>query len=324
MAKVTEPEVVFCEYNHIYDKSLNATCPYCKQIAEKTNQMKSQLSGSEQKDNSRFWRRQKRESDSMTTLLTRRLGFNNRHDEDDDATVLARSVQDNDDDATVLVPQSLGNEDDDATELVVPCGDNTEEPVLPVVAWEPEEAFIPLPEVQEVPVQEEDKTPELIAVVQVEDDAAEEAADMQSEAAEPAIEETTEVPEAEQAEEPVTEEIPVVELRRVIGWLVCIRGQHGYGTSLELKEGDNMIAFQADGMLTCNTDAEAEGEFLINRDPETGFFQIHQALGKTVTVNGGSLCGTSGLMPYSKIELCGTCVVFFPAVGVCGFEWRQQ
>ena len=45
--------------------------------------------------------------------------------------------------------------------------------------------------------------------------------------------------------------------------------------------------------------------------------------GAEVTLNERSFQGGYYLEPYSRIQFPDQSFVFFPAVGVCGFEWRQ-
>ena len=330
MVNITEPEVVFCEFNHIYDKSLNDSCPYCKQIAERTNQMKRQLNGSSQKAGSKFWSvlRSGRGTDSDATVLRR-----NVCDDDDDATVLMSGHRDDDDDVTELHIAARGNDDDkteyreagaELTELKAPQAKPEEAPVETIAirfGYTESEQEKPAPLViDEIP---EQQSPEVTAeseeAVQAVLEEISEEQPVQRE--EPCEEHREEQPEEPRFLQPVAqpeEVVPDEQRRKVIGWLVCAMGEPNYGTSVELREGNNGVVFDQKGRVQIGED----GPVVIYRDRMTGIFQIRAEGESVATVNERTLSGSTYLEPYSRIQIGEHGFVFFPAVGVCGFEWR--
>lgn len=297
MANITEPEVVFCEFNHIYDKSLNDSCPYCKQIAERTNQMKRQLNGSSQKAGGKFWNFfRSRSNDSDATVL-----LQNSREDDDDATVLVSSLRDEDDDVTELhTVARVSGMDDEKTEYRTDNAADEELTELRVEQLKPDTA-----PVETISIQidyAESKQDDPISVVICETPVA------------PAAE------EAVQREAQKEETASAAPRRKVIGWLVCACGEPNYGTSVELREGNNGVMFDDDGRVRIGD----TGTVVIYRDRMTGIFQIRAEGDAVVTVNERTLNGSTYLEPYSRIQIREHGFVFFPAVGVCGFEWRQS
>ena len=357
MAKIAEPEVVFCEYNHIYDKSLSAECPYCKQIAERTNQFKNQIDATTRKGPRKrvFGRPATDSDDDATTLLSRSWAALTgrpasasrpeaedeatelRRDDDDDSTVLRR---DDDDDATVL--RRHNDDDDDSTVLrrddtrIIETTNNSNPSSIPLTIINQENSHLRNSQLiirtdsdipAEVDLAAEDPSPD-IAVIPV---IAEEPAPAEAEspaAVESVIPEDKEPPAVVEEiptiqEEEVASE-PVQARRKVIGWLVCTASDCDYGCSKELQEGDNYICFDPNGHLQIIHDhiEEASAEAVIYRDQLTGIFRI-RPVQDTVRVNDRVPMGSTYLEPYSSIVFSSASVIFFPAVGVCGFEWRQ-
>ena len=116
------------------------------------------------------------------------------------------------------------------------------------------------------------------------------------------------------------EVVPAEQRRKVIGWLVCAMGEPNYGTSVELLEGNNGVMFDQKGRVQIGED----GPIVIYRDRMTGIFQIRAEGESAATVNERTINGSTYLEPYSRIQIGEHGFVFFPAVGVCGFEWRQS
>ena len=319
MPKVADPEVVFCEYNHIYDKSLNDSCPYCKQIAEKTNQMKRQINDPPQKVGGKIWDflRSRRGNDNDATVLRRDLTA-----DDDDPTVLSSAAVADDDDATVLSSAAAAAEDDDATEMfagnAVPGEDEDRTEYRPNLRMDTADQQVSQ---QPDPVISFGFAGNDAAAIRINVHVTEEAEN--SPAALNSFVVKDEPAPAMIVSEPV--EAAAAQVRKkVIGWLICADGEPNYGTSVELKEGINGIVFDDNGVVRIEDAEKSENcTMVIYRDRMTGIFRIRPENGTQVIVNERTLTCGSNLEPYSCIRVQACSLVFFPAVGVCGFEWRQ-
>ncbi len=217
---MTEPQIVYCPNNHIYDKSIDTECPYCRQIAERQKALKGTQQTVTNKKRGRFGKTQ-----SVV---------------DEDSTELE-----------IPVPEHKQNKsrDDDATELDIP---KSVQPDSQETA-DPDWAF-----------------------------------------GKP----------------------------RVMGWLLQISGPGNCGRSVELLEGINLVGLSAGSLWAGLTDrADAQVFARIYRDSDTGIFRI-QVMNGELRVNDGPGTEVRVLEPYSKLTLGDTQVVFFPAVGVCGFQWK--
>lgn len=391
MSKIAEPEVVYCKYNHIYDKSLSAECPYCKQIAERTTQFKNQMDSSKKPAKKWGFGRQNADSDDdATTLLSRGwaalTGKNNapshsaaqQEDDEDDATELVSrarrggsdrtELRRDDDDATVLRRDDdatvLRRDDDDATVLrrdddptqllnwntgaaaayqddilpvqkklrIILPGYYIEEDEVPESKpaepenTEPEVIEPEGPEIVDILyTRPEDEKPDLTGPEAFEPEVTKPEVTEPEVAAPVLILPEKAKPEGKAPEAAVSvSAAPAKPRRKVIGWLVCASSEVDYGISLELKEGRNLISFDESGhLLVLEEDAaEDSAEVVIYRDSITGIFQIRPNRA-SVQVNDRTVSSGTYLEPYSRIMLSHAGVVFFPAVGVCGFEWRQ-
>ena len=394
MAQVTEPQVVFCEYNHIYDKSINDTCPYCRQIAEKTDAMKRQLGAAPAKQSNGLWKflRANRSSDPDATVLQSVVSV----DSDDDATVLispaGKTSEDDDrteyrvdqsastdDDATVLISPARktagdndpteyrfdqsANNDDDRTEYKVTqtassddptifAGENAAEAAAPteyvVESTDHVDDFTPQePQSDEFSSQQSDTSELYWNSVSAPPAAADEcpAGNISPEMT-PVLDDICPeyMPENETPAKavpgfhnPDTQGIALQEngpeenvcagqsspLAHLIGWLVCISSEQDYGSSRELRDSMNLVDFDTNGSLRIRLAEEDTTATIVFRDKETGIFKIRAEENSDVTVNGRTVCAETILEPYSKICFAHGTYVFFPLVGVCGFEWRQ-
>ena len=103
MANRNEPQVVYCDRGHIYDKSLSAECPYCN----KSKKRKELFPGL-----SNFFSRKEEPSSPADSDITLQI--------DDDITEVADDATEMADDATEMA--------DDATEMA----DDSTEKQLPI------------------------------------------------------------------------------------------------------------------------------------------------------------------------------------------------
>lgn len=303
MPTISEPEIVFCEFNHIYDKAIHAVCPYCRQIAEQTDKMKLQMESGQPKVWG-FGRKKQDPDGNATTMLSRKWRFSSKN-KDPEATEYVAKVKP-DDDATVLSSARMSIDDNDATVLIpreqaAPSAPPAREEAALTVSAQEHMQPIPIPLRTGVSDQTSSNPPLILPAVQ----------------APTAVHTPTmvQMPAQEVSRQPV---------RRVIGWLVCIAGDAEYGRSFELTEGENFIALQPNGSLFCGQQSKPENrmEAVIYRDSATGFFQIQAQGNEAPTMNGIPLSGNCPMQPYSRLTFDALSVVFFPAVGVCGFEWR--
>nr|WP_027871396.1 hypothetical protein [[Eubacterium] cellulosolvens] len=80
---MTEPKIVICEKNHIYDAAIYSCCPYCKKIAEEQQELSESVSGT----HSGTERRGNITEDEYTELLEQR----EESEDDDECTELIGS-----------------------------------------------------------------------------------------------------------------------------------------------------------------------------------------------------------------------------------------
>lgn len=308
MPNIKEPEVVFCERNHIYDKSLNDKCPYCAQIENSTKQLMRQIEGDDAKSGGLLGRLLKNRSTDPYAPKHKKRGILSeledttvvKNQQDDDATVF-KGVSD--DDATVYKGVT---EDDDAT-VYKGGADDDDATVYKSVSDGEENMVLKKPDESEF---ETIKTN-----------------------AEPM---TWTAPESPSTgfrivlpignPQPQKETIPETGHRRkkVIGWLLCTDGEPDFGTSVELWDCVNDICFAADGRICIRREAE-ECCARIIREESSGRFSLEPVSGGLQIRVDQRILGEGVLLESGSEILFGErCFRFFPAVGVCGFEWRQK
>jgi len=305
MPTISEPEIVFCENNHIYDKAIHNGCPYCRQIAKQTDKMKLQVESGQAKAWG-FGRKKQDGDGNSTTMLSKKWRLNAKSKDPEATEFVAKGTLD--EDATVLSSARMSTGDDeDATVLV------SREIVEKNASSAGMEAGIIVPEqkldqVIAIPLRSEPKVKaEMLQVNKA-----------------PMVVHVPQAPEGESEEAATIAQSMQMSVRRVIGWLVCIEGDTDYGKSFELTEGENFISINENGTLSCGQIPMKNNrmEVVFYRDNTTGIFQI-QVLGDEAPVmNGAPISAKGPIQPYSRLGFPGVSVVFFPAVGACGFEWR--
>lgn len=110
---MVEPDIIFCSFNHIYDRAIHAECPYCKKIKEEQNELNKSL-GVSDNDDEQFAEIDE-EADSTELLMGQDETELLQDDETarDDRTELLRNhsleVQEELEDHTELITRSAGN-----------------------------------------------------------------------------------------------------------------------------------------------------------------------------------------------------------------------
>lgn len=251
-----EPQIVFCVNNHIYDKSQDDECPYCRQIEEKYKRLADAYTNGHAKEKSK-----RRNIDEEATEYG---GFSAYGEE---ATEYG----------------GLPAHDEEATEYGG----------LPAYDEEATE-YGGLPEYDDVGKYHRFK-------------------------------------EAKKGKQ-IKEQSKDVEIshatlpkRMVLGWLVCVKSKVNYGEIFTLHEGNNYIAVKPDGKMEIQPTLNSNDRVMaiIYRDPLSQKFKIEKIAHTEVRINEQPLKGNAILRPYSDIDFPYLKLMFYPLVGVYGFEWGQ-
>lgn len=111
----------------------------------------------------------------------------------------------------------------------------------------------------------------------------------------------------------------------VVGWLVCIKGPEK-GRDYRIRSERNGIGRGAD-MAICIAGDDAisrENHAFISYNPRKSSFRIAPGEGRGMTyLNGEEVDVPMPLMPYDRVELGQTCLLFVP---LCGerFSWENE
>lgn len=275
-----EPRIVFCVNNHIYDKSQDDECPYCRQIEEK----------------------RKRLADAYTNGRAKEK--NKRTNTDEEATEYGGSSA-YDEEATEYGDSSAY--DEEATEY----GDSS--------SYD-EEAT----EYGDSPAYDEEAT-EYGGASVCNDDVGEH---HRLEKAKKGIS----LFFKEQHEEQIKEQQRDVQIshavlpkRMVLGWLVCVKSNVDYGEIFTLREGDNYIIIKPDEKIEIQPTVNRNDHVMarIYRDSLSQKYRIEKIARTEVRINEQTLKESAILRPYSDIDFPYVKLIFYPLVGVYGFEWGQ-
>lgn len=275
-----EPQIVFCKNNHIYDKSLDEECPYCKQIEERRKRLTVEVNGRSRPQRQDFGEEFTEQSDEEPTeYRSDRASEDDETEYDDSATEYMDSETEYDDSETEYADSEI-EFDDSETEYrdSKPEKDNsryragsgirqTKKPEKGVV-------FDPYPAEERRVQSGQDREPK----------------------------------------------------REVIGWLVCVESKSDYGETFELRNGSNYILFDQYGRLSIRQDLSSGDQSYakIYRDPVTLRFQIERGTVSGVLMDERVVTDKMILRPYSDIIFPQAKVMFYPLVGLYGFEWRHS
>lgn len=306
-----EPQIVYCENNHIYDKSISEECPYCKkikvgqlQLRTKVGKWSKGIMGAESEDNN---------ATELEDLDATEL-------EDDDATELE------DDDATEL-------EDDDATELE----DDTDASVVTSDHEFPVSDEVKVTEVVIPGLAGDKKTvisdgveakPIARKKIQLQFCSNHHMYDSSMYANCPYCSTIVENKEVQINVEDTTEGSYGCKKKKnkVVGWLVIVgEGMKDYGKSISLYESINKLNIETDGTVhIIGVDDEVKNGFAISNEYDKFYLTAYK--NGRLFVNDEAYVGDDSkcLQPYSEIEFGDNKFIFWPLLGINGFSWEKK
>ena len=264
-----EPQIVFCKNNHIYDKSLDEECPYCKQIEERRKRLTVKVSEAR-----------------YPTLQDSEEAFTELSDEE----------------ATEYSDKMPG--DDLETEL----GDSAAEDMDSETEFDDS-----VTEYEDLETEYHDSRGGTIETVP----------DTWGRISKPTHSAAGTSSAGEERGAFRQQQEPKGE---VIGWLVCVESKSDYGETFQLRNSSNYILFDSLGKLSIHQSLNS-GDCpyaKIYRDPSTLRFQIEKCAVSGVRVNEQDMTNKMTLKPYSDIVFPHAKVMFYPLVGLYGFEWRRR